>query len=252
MPDSADTSLVGTALRSLPGIAFLMLVCLGFLGFLALPAVGNLLGPFVCDVGETMVDVQTSYSRPGESGTQVEYFCDGPSGRRPVDMFAMIKAALLFYAGFFLLVVWPLLSLRNYNGEKRIKRVKREGIPATIRILALKRTNVRINDMPRMKIDVEVKPTGHPEFTKTITKALPEFILGRLTPGKTIAGFVDPLNPTDVLIDLTGDVSGDDESSKPPGGDDLDALRRLKTMRDEELISWEEYTAKKAEIMDRM
>ena len=70
LPDSANPTLLGTAWRALPGIAFLMLVCLGFLGFLALPVVGKMLASFVCEAGETMVDVQTPYSRPGESGVQ--------------------------------------------------------------------------------------------------------------------------------------------------------------------------------------
>lgn len=243
------------ALKSIPLVLFLMLVSIGFLGFLAMPGVGNMLGPWVCEAGETMIDVQTPYSRPGESGVSVEYFCETPDGeRKSVGFLDMVKPALMFYAAFFLFVVWPLITFIRVRRVSRIARFQRDGIPATARIISVEQTSTRINEKPVMKIALEIEQDGRPNLTKNVRKAIPQLLIPRLQPGNTMPALVDPLDRTKVLLDfdkLANDVGAQGEGFGE-SDDELDALRALKQMYDEGLIDFDEFEAKKAEIMDRM
>lgn len=273
-------------LKSLPGLLFLILVCSGFLALIALPIFGERLGPLACEGGETLVSVSTSYSRPGESGETVQYFCDSASGRQEVAFGTMILAAIKIYLGFFLLVVWPLVALRKVRKGAFEDRMRREGIPATVHIVAAKPTSMRVNEAPMVELELRVEPHGRPAFTKKIFKRVHEYDVPSFQPGCTFPALVDPDRPGKVLFLFDEQASPDVTVNRrtvtmndlPPevadmvakvvgavgagaaGGrenfgesnDEVDALRALKTMRDEGLISAEEYAEKKLQIMDRM
>ena len=242
-----------TALRSIPAVLFLMLVCLGFLGFLALPAVAKLLGPWVCDAGSTMVDVQTPYSRPGESGVAVEYFCEDENGARvPASEWNLAKAGLTFYVAIFILVVWPLVTWLRVRSASRTEHFLSNGIPAKARVVSVSQTNMRINEKPVIKYEFEIEQEGRPSFIKKVRKATPQVLIPQLQPGKTIPALIDPLAPTKVMLQFDQIAPDEPDSEFGESEDELDALRALKQMYDEGLIDFAEYDAKKAEIMDRM
>lgn len=281
------TSLPQAALKSLPGVLFLMLVCSGFLAFLALPGVGTMLGSSVCEAGETMVSVETPYSRPGESGVAIDYYCEDASGaRRDVGVLDLILAALKYYVAFWLLVAWPLLTWRRYRSGVSEERMRREGLPATARITSYQTTGWRVNEAPMVKLQMEITPQGRPPFTKKVFKRVHEMEVPSFQPGRTFNALVDPQRPDNVLIlwdeaappavsvnartvtmdelppqfaemvqNLVGSAGGEAASRARGLGesaDELDALRALRTMRDEGLIDEAEYEAKKAEIMGRL
>lgn len=251
-------SLIGTALRALPLLGFLMLVCLGFLGFLAIPAVGEALGPLTCAADERMVSQTSRYSLPGRHGTSVTYFCESPSGARPMGFFDTFLAGLKVYLLFFLVVVWPLLTLWRYRRGARELRLKERGIPATARILAARPTSWRINGRPVVELELEVTAQGYPPATKKVRRPIPELLMPHIQPGMVLHGLADPENPQEVMIDFsrqaeTASAQGKGRTEKRPGEDgSIDALRALKTMLDEGLIDAEEYEMKKQQILSRM
>ena len=271
-------------LSSIPRLLFLMLVCVGFIAFIALPGVGEKLGGLVCETGEQMTSVSTSYSRPGESGTSVEYFCSGPGGDRAVGMGDMLIAVLMIYVALFVLVIWPLLALSKLGKHKYEDLMRREGVPARVTIVSARQTNTRINDAPVVKFEFRVEPQGLPAFTKKMRKTVYEMDIPGMQPARVFSGLVHPRKPDKVLIlfdepaapdvtvthktitmdqlppqfaDLVAKAVGAAGASTSSAGfgesnDEIDALRALKAMRDEGLISEADYAAKKAEIMGRM
>lgn len=242
-----------TALRSIPSVLFLMMVSLGLFGLLALPAIARQLGPWVCDAGSTMVDVQTPYSLPGESGVQVEYFCESEGGARaPADGWSIFKAALTFYVAFFILFVWPLVTWLRVRSASRTAHFLKNGIPAKARVISAEQTSIRINEKPVIKYEFEIEQEGRPSFTKKVRKATPQVLIPQLQPGKTIPALIDPLAPSKVLLQFDQIVPDEPDNEFGESEDELDALRALKQMYDEGLIDFAEYEAKKAEIMDRM
>lgn len=255
---SSVPGLIGTALRALPLLGFLMLVCLGFLGFLAIPAVGEALGPLTCAADERMVSQTSSYSLPGRHGTSVTYFCEGPGGARPMGFFDTFLAGLKVYVLFFLVVVWPLVTLRRYRRAARELRLKERGIPATARILAARPTSWRINGRPVVELELEVAAQGHPPATKRVRRPIPELLMPHIQPGMVLHGLADPENPQEVMIDFSRQAEAGSAQRKggteqqPRKDGSVEALRALKTMLEEGLIDAGEYELKKQQILGRM
>ena len=251
-------SLIGTALRALPLLGFLMLVCLGFLGFLAIPAVGEALGPLACAADERMVSQTSRYSLPGRHGTSVAYFCEGPGGARPMGLFDTFLAGLKLYVLFFIVIVWPLLTLWRYRRAAREVRLKERGIPATVRILAARPTSWHINNRPVIELELEVTAQGHPPATKKVRRPIPELLIPHVQPGNMLHGVADPENPHEVIIDFSrlaeaASTQGTSDTEQHPGQNEpVEALRALKAMLDEGLIDAKEYEMKKQQILGRM
>ena len=235
------------ALRSIPLVLFSMLVSVGFLAFSILPGVANWLAGSVCTSGETLSNIQTPYSLPGESGIAIDYYCEGPGGRRQIGIWDLIKAALAYYVGFFLIIVWPFITLLRFRSATRIERLERNGIPATVRILAIAPTTMEINDQPVIALTMEVTPQGGAPLVKKQRKAIPHILIPHIQPGREFPGLCDPRDPTKVLVKFDDVLQGQGAASDPTS-----ALRTLKALHDEGLISSDEYDAKRAQIIERM
>ncbi|MCB2066466.1 MAG: SHOCT domain-containing protein [Erythrobacter sp.] len=118
---------------------FLMVCGLGLLGLLAIPSVGEAMGPLVCESEQTMVSETQSYHLPGENGEEVFYFCQDASGKREqVGMGALLGWGLVVYAGFGLVVVWPLVTLFMFRARRRAAALfpagGLEGLASRIRV----------------------------------------------------------------------------------------------------------------------
>lgn len=243
------------AVQSLPLTLFLMVCFVGLVALMAIPSVGEQLGPIVCSAGEVMVAQTTPYSLPGESGTSVDYFCESDAGRIPVDMSRMIFAAVIAYVIAWMVIVWPIISLIRYNGAKTEQRLDHEGIPARVRIDSVEQTRMVVNRMPVMKYGLHVEPEGRPAFQTTMRKTTPELFIPYLKPGSDVIGIVDPKRPNSVILrfdEIARHVAAQEASQTPNANSELGKLRALKTMLDEGLIEQAEYDAKKANIMERM
>jgi hypothetical protein len=245
-------SLPGSAIKALPLTLFLMVCFLGMLGLLAIPWVGEQLGPLVCDSGETMVSESYRYSRPGESGTTVEYFCEGNGPRRPVDTLDFMKWGAIVYAVLFLAIIWPLITLFRFRKARRRAYLERNGISATAKVVKVEPTNVRINNKPVMRMELEVRGGALPMLRKTVKKALPQWQHMNAMPGATMDVLVDPADHERIEY-LYETLEAPTMRVEVTGGDDAyDQLQSLKRMLEDGLITADEYEEKKDEILARM
>lgn len=238
--------------RSFWTTVFVALVSSGCLGLLAIPAVGVQLDPLICEEGETMVYETYSYSTGSESGVNVEYYCDVNGDRREVGFFELLSRGALVYFGAIFVIVWPLSTIMRFRREQNRERLEREGIPATARILAVEQTNMRINDRPVLKLELEIQPEGYPPFTYNHRQAVPELALFQLQPGNVLSATVDPENHENLIIDLSNVKFGTGSSGRGGQSASVGRLRELKQMLDDGLISRHEYEEKKDEILNNL
>ena len=249
-------SLGHSAIRALPKVGFLMVVCLGALALLAVPPVARQLAGFVCESGESIVHTTTNQTRAFENRSSIDYNCQGPGGTRPVDPPQLILAALIVYVLFFIAVVWPLVIFLQRRGAARTQFMMEQGIPGTARVLAASPTNTLINDQPVVEIEMEIFPEGQPSFRKSVKRAIPHILIPQFQPGNEFPVMVDPsgnqkiMTRFDQIASVSASTMGAGAApSYAAQHDDAHRLRALKKLREEGLIDGDEYEAKKQEIL---
>ncbi len=203
--------------RSLGTTLFIAFVSTGFLGFLAIPAVGQVLGPVVC-VGEDQMVYEThSWSSGRSSGTEVDYFCENELGQREtVSFWRLFVAGVAGWYGLVLVTVWPLLTIWRYVKWSGEERLKQEGVETSARIVAVEQTNVRINNQQLFKITFEIRPMNRQAYEVSRRMRIPYVLLPQIQPGRVVMVLVDPFNPEKVLIELDKVVA---ESGAGRGGE---------------------------------
>lgn len=195
-------------LASLPRLLFLMVISLGAMALVAVPGVGDSMGPLVCEDGESIRSVTQRYSLPGETGTTVEYYCNGANGENPVGMLDMLWGMFKIYLAFFLLIIWPILAVFKMRSAAFEARMRREGIPATAMIVSVRATGTRINDAPVVKLEMQITAEGRPPFTRFERKRLHEIEVVAFQPGRAFKALVDPLATDKALILWDEPVAG--------------------------------------------
>ena len=144
--------------------------------------------------------------------------------------------------------------LRKSNETKRIAR---EGIPGTGRVLEMTETGTHVNKRPLIKVRLQVEAPGIAPFEVSRRLVVPYTSLTALSSG-TIPVIVDRKDHSKVVVDYarisgSGAASsmGRDPAGVAPGGTTTEArLATLDELRDKDLISAEEYEAKRDEILD--
>lgn len=235
--------------RSLGVTLFIAVVSTGMLGFLAIPWVGQQFGPLVCDSGEMTYETY-SWSTGNESGINVVYYCDdGDGAPEEVSFWRLLLAGGLSWYGLVLVVVWPLLTLRNYRKMSNESRLMQDGVRTPARLVSVSQTNVRINKQPLLNLTFEIEPMNRANYELSKKMTLPYIVLSQLTPGKRLTVIVDPKNPKNILVpmdELTQGVAGDAGTSADGR---VDRLEALKEMLDKGLIDQWEYDEKKDDIL---
>ena len=77
------------------------------------------------------------------------------------------------------------------------------GTPAELQVTASRDTGTYLNMQPLLQLDLLVHPEGGAPYPTTVDQVVPVTAIGRLTPGASLRGKVDPATPTSVWIDWT-------------------------------------------------
>ncbi len=75
------------------------------------------------------------------------------------------------------------------------------GTPATLQVTGSRDTGTLVNMQPSIELQLLVTPEGGAPYPATIQQVIPMSAVGRIAPGSTLEGKVDPANPTAIWID---------------------------------------------------
>ena len=139
----------------------------------------------------------------------------------------------------------------------RARWITQNGEPAEARVLAVRETNIRVNGMPVVELDLEVHRRGRSPYAATTRKRLSMMFNPLLfAPGSRIKIKVHPQYPEQVaVLDESAQLAPVGAGAGPaqvPAGDPSDRLRELEQMRDQGLITTSEYETKRADILERL
>ena len=106
--------LIKAFFRSFVLTLFYTVVCSAIVTVITIPSVGRLIAVPICDGTVESKTSQWSQAN-GEFGATVDYVCTPSHGESySISIFEMIKQVAIYYVGFMLVVVWPLIFIINY------------------------------------------------------------------------------------------------------------------------------------------
>jgi hypothetical protein len=87
------------------------------------------------------------------------------------------------------------------SGQKA-QRLRTEGLQARGQVVAIQPTGMTVNNVPQMRITVNVQLPDKAPYQATTTMLVNPMVLSQLMPGATVPLRVDPRNPQDFLIEM--------------------------------------------------
>jgi hypothetical protein len=151
-----------------------------------------------------------------------------------------------------MLGVWGLLVLgwvAAVLGGRRKKRLtaalRDHGKTASAQLEQVEDTGITVNNNPRVRLTLRVRPEGQPEFEAHKTITVPRVAIPRI--GQTFPVWYDPENQHKLVLELPDAASGDGAREAAPDG--LDELKKLGELRDSGVLSESEFEAQKAKIL---
>lgn len=119
-------------------------------------------------------------------------------------------------------------------------------VPARIVVVSSRQTGTYINEMPRIEFVLDVTPEGGDTYRVTKKATVPFTALGSIQPGGGFdAKVVGPDDPTNMEIEWSSPLEG-----PAPAGSVEDRLRELGALRDQGLVSAEEYESQRQRLLD--
>ena len=82
------------------------------------------------------------------------------------------------------------------NQQKKAMNLAQNGIQGTATIMGLADTGMRMNDNPRVQLQMQIELPGQPPYTVNKTVTIPLIRLSQVQVGQQVVVFVDPADPT--------------------------------------------------------
>lgn len=132
-------------------------------------------------------------------------------------------------------------------GTDEATRAQVTGLSGRATITSLSEGGPYVNDRPTITMELEVELPGRERYGAQARQHVGRLVIGRLQPGATIPVRVDPKDLAAVIVDES--VMLDQPDAPVEHDDPLERLRRLAELRDAGLLTEEEFSAKKAEML---
>lgn len=87
------------------------------------------------------------------------------------------------------------------RSAKRAAFLRTHGLQGTGRVLGVEHTGVRINNVPQMRVNLEVSLPGQPPYAASTKVLMHSHLAAQFAPGVTVAVRVDPNDAREVLIE---------------------------------------------------
>lgn len=117
----------------------------------------------------------------------------------PLDTFFYIMGAFF--------IVWPIVifgAIRFFTkrAAQHIELLKANGIRGKTRILSMDQTGVRINHVPQVKMQLDIKTDMGERFQASYKKCLPQLYYSLLKPDAEFTVYVDANNKQKLYVDF--------------------------------------------------
>jgi hypothetical protein len=151
-------------------------------------------------------------------------------------------------------------ALRGRKKRDLLMQLTTQGQRCPGVVLSVEDTGMTINDNPRVRMTVRAEPTGEPPFTIVKTATVSRVRIPR--PGDRCVVFYDPaaretrngitFDPVPGFVAAApprapGDGDGDED-----GDDPLDKIAKLGELRDQGIVTSEEFEAQKKRLLDEL
>lgn len=120
------------------------------------------------------------------------------------DGFSLKKFFYMMGAFF---IVWPILLfgvIRFFikKSADNIANLKANGIKGKARILGMQQTGVRINHVPQVKLQLDIKTDMGERFQADYKKCVPQMYYNLFKPEAEFPVYIDPINRSKVHVDF--------------------------------------------------
>lgn len=158
---------------------------------------------------------------------------------RPIALFGFMGLSVLGIAG------WVLIGGLYHKGT--VDRVMREGLPGIAKVKTVEGTGVLVNKRPqvRLVLDVRLDNGSNLEIDQIYTLPFPGYSIG---PGQRLRVFSDKENPQVLVIAWNKAVEEPVEAERSRA----ERLRELDSLRDQGLLSDEEYQSQRERLLSEI
>lgn len=125
-----------------------------------------------------------------------------------------LTAGILGITGLVLILVGNRMGASAAEAD----RIARTGIDGQATVMGLGQTGMYLNENPQVEISMMVNVPGQPGYSATRKEFVPMILLGRLSSGQPLPVKVDPLDPSNVVIDWARAGIGGPPMGAPYGG----------------------------------
>jgi hypothetical protein len=155
-----------------------------------------------------------------------------PGGVEPQAVLVVLAVA----AG--VLLPWPLLFRQLFGAGA----ASEQGLPAEATVLKVWDTGWTINDDPRVGLLLQVRPPGGTPYQVETKSVVSRLVVARLQPGAVVQVRYDPHDARKVSLALDARIKEGARSA-------AERLAVLEDLRARDLVTPEEYEAKRKEIL---
>ena len=124
--------------------------------------------------------------------------------------------------------------------------------PAVVTVDAVAETGVRINDAPRLALDLTVEPDGRATYQVQIKQVVGFAELGSVRPGERYRALVDLDRPDGVTLQWHEPVGSGGGASDGTADDIAARLSRLEELARDGMITQDEYDAARRDILGHL
>jgi hypothetical protein len=127
-----------------------------------------------------------------------------PSGSLTDDGFALDK---FFYSMGAFFIIWPILlfgviRLFLRRSAQKIDQLKTNGIKGKARVLQMRRTNLRINHVQQVILDLDIKTDLGEKLQASYKKCIDPIYYSLIRPDADLPVYIDPNNKKNVYVDF--------------------------------------------------
>ena len=112
-----------------------------------------------------------------------------------------------FYAMGSFFIIWPLIlfgTIRYFyrRAAEKIAYLKANGIKGTARVVKFHRTNISINKIPQMILDLTIKTNLGEQFQASYKKCIDPLYYNLMRPDADLPVYIDPANRKSLYVDF--------------------------------------------------
>ena len=127
-----------------------------------------------------------------------------PAGSLTDDGFALDK---FFYSMGAFFIIWPLLLFAVIKfflrrSAQKIEDLKANGIRGKARVVKMQRTNLRINHVQQMVLDLDIKTDLGEKLQASYKKCIDPVYYSLIRPDADLPVYIDPNNKKNVYVDF--------------------------------------------------